>query len=150
MSQTFKLLKGEILFDDDKIIIKDDAKKQKWMTAFLILLPSIYAIRIFVKSYQTGDQFDYWYGLILGSLGIIFLPMVLLKSVRNEILLNEVESVKIKQRFRNKILVIKLKNNRRRQVDDMENADALEQYIKTNFHIKSSTVATASFTAKRV
>ena len=136
MSQTFNLLKGEILFDEDKIIIKDDAKKQKWMTAFLILLPSIYAIRIFVKSYQTGDQFDYWYGSILGLLGILFLTWVLLKSVRSEILLNEVESMKIKQRFRNKILVIKLKNNRRRQVDDMENADALEQYIKTNFHIK--------------
>jgi len=136
MSQKFKLLKGEILFDDDKIIIKDDAKKQKWMTAFLILLPSIYAIRIFVKSYQTGDQFDFWYGLILGSLGIIFLPMVLLKSVRSEIPMKEVELMKVKQRFGNKFLVIKLKYNRLRKVDDMENADALEQYIKTNFHIK--------------
>jgi len=136
MSQTFKLLKGEILFDEDKISIKDEAKKEKWFLALLFLLPAIYAIRILVKSYQTGDQFDFWYGLILGSLGIIFLPMVLLKSVRSEIPMKEVELMKVKQRFGNKFLVIKLKYNRLRKVDDMENADALEQYIKTNFHIK--------------
>jgi len=135
MGQTFRLLKGEILFDEDKIIIKDDAKKQKWMLALLILLPSIYAIRTLLKSYQTGDQFDYWYGSILGLLGILFLAMVLLKSVRSEISLKEVESLKIKQRFSHKFLVIKLINNRLRQVDDIENEDALEQYIKTNFHI---------------
>ena len=135
MSQTFNLLKGEILFDEDKIIIKDDAKKQKWMLALLILLPSLYAIRTLLKSYQTGDQFDYWYGSILGLLGILFLAMVLLKSVRSEISLKEVESLKIKQRFSHKFLVIKLINNRLRQVDDIENEDALEQYIKTNFHI---------------
>ena len=32
MIQTFKLKKGEILFDEDKIIIKDDAKKQQRLT----------------------------------------------------------------------------------------------------------------------
>ena len=136
MSQTFKLLKGEILFDDDKIIIKDSAKKEKWMLALLFFLPSIIAIRSFVRSIQTGDQFDYWYGSILGLLGILLLAMVILKSVRSEISLKEVDSMKIKQRFSHKFLVIKLKNNLRRQVDDIENTDALEQYIKTNIHIK--------------
>lgn len=135
MSQTFKLLKGEILFNEDKIIIKDGAKKEMWMLALLIFLPSIYAIRSFVRSVQTGDQFDYWYGSILGFLGILLLAMVLLKSVRREISLKEVESLKIKQRFRHKFLVIKLKNKLRRQVDDIENEDAIEQYIKTNFQI---------------
>ena len=131
MSQTFKLLKGEIIFDEDKIIIKDDAMKKKWITSLLFLLPSIYAIRSFVRSLQAGDQFDYWYGLILGSLGIIFFVVVLLSSVRSEIPLNEVKSMQLKQRFGNKFLVIKLKSNRLRKVDDIGNADALEQYIKT-------------------
>jgi len=136
MSQTFKLLKGEILFDADKISIKDNAKKQKWMWVFLLLLTTIYVIRSFVRSIQTGDQFNYWYGSILGLLGVLLLSWFLIKSVRNEILLKEVESLKIKQRFSHKFLVIKLKNNLRRQVDDIENTDALEQYIKTNVHIK--------------
>jgi hypothetical protein len=30
MKLTFKLKVGEILFDEDNIILKDDAKKQKW------------------------------------------------------------------------------------------------------------------------
>ena len=136
MSQIFKLSKGEILLDEDKIIIKDDAKKQKWMLSLLILLPTIYAIRSFVRSIQTGDQFDYWYGSILGLFCIIFLAWILMKSVRSEISLKEVESMKIKQRFNHKFLVIKLKNNRLRKVDDIENSDALDQYIKTNIHIK--------------
>lgn len=136
MSQTFKLLKGEILFDEDKIIIKDDAMKQKWITSLLFFLPSIYAIRSFVRSLQTGDQFDYWYGLILGSLGMIFFVVVLLRSVRSELPLKKVKSMQLKQRFGNKFLVIKLKNNKQRKVDNIENTDALEQYIRTNVHIK--------------
>ena len=32
-----KLKKGEIIFDEDKIVIKDDAKKQKWMLSLLII-----------------------------------------------------------------------------------------------------------------
>ena len=136
MSQTFKLLKGEIIFDADKFIIKDNSKKQKWMWVFLLILTIIYAIRSFVRSLQTGDQFDYWYGSILGLFGILLLAWFLLKSVRSEIPLKEVKSMQLKQRFGNKFLVIKLKNNRLRKVDDIENADALEQYIKTNVHIK--------------
>ncbi len=38
MKQTFKLEKGEILFDEDKIIIKDDAKRQKWSISLIICL----------------------------------------------------------------------------------------------------------------
>jgi len=136
MSQTFKIAKGEILFDNDKIIIKDDARKQKWMSSLLIFLPIVYAIRIFVRSYQTGDQFDYWYGLIIGLLGLLLLIMVLLGSVRNEIPLKEVKLIKLKQRFGNKILFIKLKNNRIRKVSEIDNSNALEQYIKTNFDTK--------------
>ena len=58
MKQTFKLNKGEILFDEDKIIINDDARKQKWMVSLMILLPAIYAILIFWKSFKYGSQFD--------------------------------------------------------------------------------------------
>ena len=136
MSQTFKLLKGEILFDEDKIIIKDDAKKQKWFWSLLLFFNTIYVGRTFVKSYQNGDQFDFWYGLILGLSGILLLVLFLLSSVRSIIPLKEVKSMKLKQRFSNKFLVIKLKNYRQRRVMDIYNTDALEQYIKTNLAVK--------------
>ena len=58
MKQTFKVKKGEILFDEDKIIIHDDARKQKWMVSLMVLLLAIYAILTFLKSYKNGNQFD--------------------------------------------------------------------------------------------
>src|SRR5665647_120855 len=88
MKQTFKLKKGEILFDEDKIIITDDAKKQKWMLSLIISFGTIYAIETFLKYFKTGDNFDFWYGLIIGLVGIFTLIMWLLRSVRSAISLD--------------------------------------------------------------
>ena len=131
---TFK--KGEILFDDDKIIINDDARKLKWIVTLMILLPAIYAILTFLKSYKSGDQFDFWYGLLFSLLCIPLLTLLLLRSVRSEISLSDVKSMKIKQRFRNKYLDIKLNSNRLRRVNDLQNAEQLEKYIETNLNTK--------------
>ena len=102
MIQTFKLKKGEILFNEDKIIIKDDAKKQKWMLTAILCLGIIYGIETFLKYFKTGDNFDFWYGLIVGLVGILTLIIWLLRSVRSEILLIDVKSMKLNQRFNNK------------------------------------------------
>ena len=133
MKQTFKLNKGEILFDEDKIIINDDARKQKWMVSLMILLPAIYAILIFWKSFKNGTQFDFWYGLLFSLLCIPLLTILLLRSVSSEISLNNVKSMKIKQRFGNKYLDIKLNSNRLRRVNDLQSVEELEKFIATNF-----------------
>jgi len=136
MKQTFKLKKGEILFDEDKIIITDDAKKQKWMLSLIISFGTIYGIETFLKYFKTGDNFDFWYGLIIGLVGIFTLIMWLLRSVRSEISLDEVKSMKVKQRIRNKFLDIKLKNNRLRRVIRVDNMEELNKYIETNIKTK--------------
>ncbi|MHB9142616.1 MAG: hypothetical protein ACYC25_12145 [Paludibacter sp.] len=133
MKQTFKLKKGEILFDEDKIIIKDDAKKQKWMLSLIICFGTIYGIETFLKYFKTGDNFDFWYGLIIGSVGILTLIIWLLRSVRSKISLDEVKSMNVRQRNRNKFLDIKLKNNRLRRVIRVDNEMELKEYIETNF-----------------
>jgi hypothetical protein len=135
MKQAFKLKKGEVLFDEDKIIIKDDAKKQKWMLALIICLGTIYGIESFLKYFKTGDNFDFWYGLIIGLVGILTLILWLLRSVRSEISLNEVKSMKVRQRNGNKFLDINLKNNRLRRVIRVDNETELKEYIETNFRI---------------
>lgn len=136
MKQTFKLKKGEILFDEDKIIINDDARKQKWMLSLTICLGTIYGILTFVKYFKTGDKFDLWYGLIVGLVGILTLIIWLLRSVKSEITLDEVKSMKVKQRNRNKFLDIKLKNNRLRRVIRVDNLEELNEYIETNIRTK--------------
>jgi hypothetical protein len=133
MVQTFKLKKGEILFDEDKIIIKDDAKKQKWMLTAILCLGIVYGIETFLKYLKTGDNFDFWYGLIVGLVGILTLIILLLRSIRSEILLIDVKSMKLNQRFSNKFLDIKLKNNRLRRVIRVDNETELKEYIETNF-----------------
>lgn len=136
MKQTFRLKKGEILFDEDKIIINDDAKKQKWMLSLILCSGTLIGIMSFLRYFKTGNQFDFWYGLIIGVLGILVLTMWLLRSVRSEISLKEVKSMKLKQRFNNKFLDIKLKNNRLRRVIRVDNSVELNQYIETTIRTK--------------
>jgi len=92
----------------------------------------------FLRYFKTGNRFDFWYGLIIGVLGILVLTMWLLRSVRSEISLKEVKSMKLKQRFNNKFLDIKLKNNRLRRVVQVDNSEELNQYIETNIRTKLS------------
>ena len=136
MRQIFKLKKGEILFDKDKIIIKDDAKKQKWILSLFSSLWAIYGILTFLKYFKTGGQFEFWFGLLIGLSNILILVIWLLRSVRSEISLDSVKSMKIKQKFSNKFLDIKLKNNRLRRVIRVENERELENFIQINFETK--------------
>lgn len=136
MKQTFRLKKGEIVFDEDKIIINDDAKKQKWMLSLILCSGTLIGIMSFLRYFKTGIRFDLWYGLIICVLGILVLTMWLLRSVRSEISLKEVKSMKLKQRFNNKFLDIKLKNNRLRRVIRVDNSEELNQYIETNIRTK--------------
>ncbi len=136
MRQTFKLKKGEILFDNDKIIIKDDAKKQKWILSLILCLGTIYCIETFLKYFKTGDKFNFLYGLIVGLIGILTLIIWLLRSVKSEILLTDVKSIKLKHRFSNKFLDIKLKNNRLRRVIRVDNSAELDKYIETNIRTR--------------
>jgi len=136
MKQIFKLKKGELLFDEDKIIIKDDAKKQKWILTAILCLGIIYGFLTFLRYYKTGDQFDFWFGLFIGVLDISILTIWLIRSVKNEISLNEVKSMELKQRFNNNFLDIRLKTNRLRRVFGVDNRMELEEYIETNFRTK--------------
>ena len=133
MKQIFKLKKGEIVFDEDKIIIKDDAKKQKWMLSLILCSGTFIGITFFLKYFKTGDQFDYWFALLAGLLNILVLIILLLRSVKSELSWDEVKSMKVRQRNGNKFLDINLKNNRLRRVSQVDNETELKEYIETNF-----------------
>jgi hypothetical protein len=133
MKQTFKLKKGKILFDGDKIIIEDDAKEQKWVWTFILCLGTISGVLTFFRYFKSNDMFEFWFGLSIGLLSILVLTIWLLRLVRSEISLDEVKSMKVRQRNRNKFLYISLNNNRLRRVILADNATELEEYIKTNF-----------------
>jgi hypothetical protein len=132
MKQTVKLKKGEILFDDDKIIIKDDAKKQRNMTLFSSSMWTIYGTLSVLRYFKTGDQFLLWTGLVIGIAHFVIFILNLRRTVKSEIPFDGIKSLKVKQRFSNEFLDIKLKNSRLRRVILADNETELEEYIETN------------------
>ena len=136
MKQTFKLKKGEILFDEDKIFIKDDAKKQRNLTLLSSSMWTIYGTLSVLRYFKTGDQFLLWTGLFIGLGHFVIFILILHRTVKNEIPFDAIKSLKVKQRFSNEFLDIKLKNSRLRRVTLADNETELEEYIETNFRTK--------------
>jgi predicted membrane protein len=141
MIQTFKLKKGEILFDNDKIIINDNAKKQRFFILWLSCCGSIFGIGFAFNSLQSNEQIRLWLGLLIGLLNISGLILWLLRSAQSEISLSDVKSIKLSQKFSNKFLDIRLNNNRLRRVIRVDNKTELEEFIETNFGTDRITVA---------
>ena len=140
MTQTFKLKKGEILFDRDKLIISDDAFKQKKQTLLISSLWTFFGIISVIRYLKTGDQFLLWTGLLIGIGHFLIIVWALFRTTQSEISLNDVKSIKTRQRLGKKILDIKLKNSRLRRVFRVDNAELLK-YIETNFGTDRITVA---------
>jgi hypothetical protein len=128
---TFELKEGKIVFEESKILITDIAKKQRFqmllLTASGMLLGSSYLLGYFKK----GDQFGLWFGLFIMLGNILMFVVYFLRSVKSEISMNEVKSMKIKKRAGNEFLDIKLHNNRTRRVTEIYNPDRLKNYINS-------------------
>lgn len=132
MTQTFKLKKGEISFEADKVKISDNSRKQNIIQLFSSAIWTIYGIISVLRYLKTGDQFLLWTGLFIGTAHLIIFILNLLRSNQSEINLDDIKSVKVKKRFNNEFLDIRLKNNRLRRVSGIENIRQLEEYIKSN------------------
>jgi hypothetical protein len=133
MAQTFKLKKGEILFENDRIIISDKVNKQNGLTLLTSGIWIFYGTLSVLRYMKTGDEFLLWTGSFIGIGHLIIFVFTLLRSTKSEISLTDVKSIKVKQRFNNYFLDIRLKNNRLRRVNQIEDSEELEEYIKTNY-----------------
>jgi len=132
MNNTFELKKGKLVFEEDKIVITDDAKTQRryrlFSSVFMVLL-GIYSL---LKYMNAGDVHSLRFGLIFGLAGLLSFVFEFLKSDQSEIPLKEVKSMKVKRSLFKEFFVIKLTNNKTRTVVGIYNAERLEEYIKTN------------------
>ena len=132
MTKTFKLKKGEISFETDKVKISDNSRKQNIIQLFSSAIWTIYGIISVLRYLKTGDQFLLWTGLFIGTAHLIMFILNLLRSNQSDINLDDIKSVKVKKRFSNEFLDIRLKNNRLRRVSGIENTRELEEYINSN------------------
>ena len=132
MTKTFKLKKGEISFETDKVKISDNSRKQNIIQLFSSAIWTIYGIISVLRYLKTGDQFLLWTGLFIGTAHLIIFILNLLRTNQSDINLDDIKSVKVKKRFNNEFLDIRLKNNRLRRVSGIENTRELEEYINSN------------------
>lgn len=131
MNNTFELKKGKIVFEEDKILITDNArhlKLSRLLSSCILILFGLFNLMNFLKHNNIHAQ---WSGLLVGIAGLIFLVIALLINAQSEIYLKDVKSMKVKRIFFKEYLVIKLANNRTRRVAGIYNAERLEEYIKT-------------------
>lgn len=138
MKQAFKLKNGELVFDSEKIIITDNAKKQRRFQLLASVVWIFYGTISVVRYFKTGDQFLLWSGVFIGLAHFIILLVILFRRTnKNEIMKDEIISIKINQRFGNKFVDFKLAGNKIRricQADGME--DELKEYVETYMNTK--------------
>ena len=135
MIQTFKLKKGEISFETDKVKITDNSWEQNRIQLFSSAMCTICGVFSFLRYLKRGDQFLLWSGLFIGVTHFIIFVLYILRSNQTEISFDDIKSVNVKKRFGNVFLDIKLKNNRLRRVIGIENSQEIEEYIKSNIKI---------------
>jgi hypothetical protein len=127
MARTFKLKKGEVLFEDDKIIISDKAKLQRYMSLFTSGIWLLIGIKYILKSGQSNaDSLDYFW-IFLGVINLLLFVANLLRSSKSIILVDEVKSLQVKQRLNNIFLDIKLNDHRLRRVSQIEDMEELKK-----------------------
>jgi hypothetical protein len=131
MNNTFELRKGKLVFEEDKIVITDNAKylkKSKLFSSIFLILMGLFDLMNFIRH---NDLHMRWTGLLIGVLGVMVLISTLLTNAQSEIYLKDVKSMKVKRILFREYFVIKLANNRTRQVAGIYNAERLEEYIAT-------------------
>ena len=132
MTQTFKLKRGEISFEADKVKISDNSRKLNRIQLFSSGIWTIYGTISVWRYLKTSDQFLLWTGLFIGIAHFVIFILNLLRSNQSEILFDDIKFIKVKQRFGREFLDIKLKNNRLRRVIGIENSQDLEEYVESN------------------
>ena len=136
MKQTFKIGKGELSFDEEKIVIKDDARKQNRLILITSCIWIVYGILSVLRYFKTGDQFLLWTGLLIGIAHLIVVVLMLLRTSKNEVRKSEIKSLEIKERFGRTFLDINLVGFKFRRVIRIENGDELKKFIETYLETK--------------
>lgn len=131
MTQIFKIKKGEISFESNKVRISDDSEKQNRLRLLSSGLWTLFGTVSVLRYLKTGDEFLLWTGLLIGIAHFVIFILNLFRSNQSEIPFDDIKSIKVKRRFISEYLDIRLKNNRLRRVIGVENSQELEEYIKS-------------------
>jgi hypothetical protein len=130
MIQAFQLVGGEISFEEDKIVIKDNSRRQSYFELIGIAMGATFIAILLVRDFKSDAAYYSGFLFFLGLINLSVFIIMLLRSTQGEIQIKDIKSVTVQQRFANKFIDIKLKNNRLRRVAGVKNKEELEAYIE--------------------
>ena len=116
MEQNYKIKNGEITFDEKRIVISDNAKRDIRILLFSSGIWVFYGAMSVLRFLKTSDQFLLWSGLLIGIAHFVILILTLRRTSKSQIENGDVHSIVLKQRLGNAFLDIKLKNGKLRRV----------------------------------
>ncbi len=118
--QYFNLYDGSLEFTGDKLIIFDNAKRNRNIFIISVTSSLIYSITTIINGHRRNDNDFFWFGV---GLTVIWILLLIFKGkefhkVENEILLSNVNKVKFSiDRFDGNIIAkILYKNNSLRKI----------------------------------
>jgi len=120
MERILALEKGEIVLGEEKITIRDKAKKEKFRRIASSSMWTIYGILSVLRYMKTGDEFLLWTGSIIGLLHLAVLIYSLFRTTKGEIDLQEIGTAIFKERNGNEFLDLKLKGGVKRRISKVE------------------------------
>ncbi|WP_299817784.1 hypothetical protein [uncultured Pontibacter sp.] len=131
MERSLPLEKGEIILSEDKITIRDNARRYKWERVFYSGIWVFYGIVAVGRYTKTGDQFLLWSGLVIGVLHLGAIVFRLLESTINQIEVKEIKAAVFKKRFGALFLRLELKSGGKRHINKIEPiADELKAFFE--------------------
>jgi hypothetical protein len=136
MADSFKIEDGEISIETDKIKISDKSKKQNLMTMINSIIWVFFGLVTIIRYFTTGDELALSAGSLIGIGHFVVLIIYLFRSHQAEIHLDEIKSIKVKERIGRKFLDIKLKNHKLRRVIGVHNKEKLQEYLKAHVPLR--------------
>lgn len=137
MSHTYPLKNGEVTFEENRILIKDNTLYPKRIFQITAVVWTIYGAFSIYRYQKEGDAFYLWSGLLIGGLHLIVLILSMFVDTRKEIPRAEIRGMRTTKRFGNHLLIIKLPGMKSRRLT-LKEETALEikalipQYSKMN------------------
>lgn len=130
MTRTFELKSGTIIFEEERIIIRDKSKSQRNLWLYLSLAGVLIGALFMLDYFHSGNELLLWIGLFYMVAHIVIFLAILLGPQQSEIEMKEVKSLKLKEKYGIYFLEIKHRNNKIRRVNKIENPVYLQQFIE--------------------